>query len=397
MRLPERWWPPGIGASQWGLIGILAAAEFSRTALVVALLPAYATGPLGMPLGLVGFMISGHYLVDTIFRTPMGWLVDRFGPRLTLTLGVLVEAVALVGAARTHNAAWLALWVAALGVGTAAHWPAVVTGTNRLTDARYRSSMMGLVYAGWIAGSGLGPITINFVVGTLGSDRIAFDILVAMELVALALTALLTDARLWEVKGGGVPLVSWMGLKRLWPLRAVIPGMFVQTLVLGELLPVLEPLTHQVLRLTQWEYAVLLLGSGALTVLLLVPMGRLADHLGLKVPLVGGFWLAGLALVGVALIRDFWWLIGVGGALGLAYALILPAWNAFLARLIPVEQEGLLWGAFMTVEGLGMAVGPVVGAHLFEWAVPAPFFLATLVLLVMGVFYWRYPIGVRPE
>jgi DHA1 family multidrug resistance protein-like MFS transporter len=168
--------------------------------------------------------------------------------------------------------------------------------------------------------------------------------------------------------------------------------MFVQTLVLGELLPVLEPLTHRVLHLAQWQYAVLLLGSGALTVLLLVPMGRVADRMGLKLPLIGGFWMAGAALAGIAVIRDFWALVGVGGALGLAYALILPAWNAFLARLIPPDQEGLLWGIFMTMEGAGMTVGPVVGAHLFQISPAAPFLLGTAILGVMGLFYWWFPV-----
>jgi DHA1 family multidrug resistance protein-like MFS transporter len=392
MRLLERWFPLSAGPSQWGLVGVLAAAEFARTALIVALLPAYATGPLGAPLTLVGLMISGHYLMDTLFRTPMGWLVDWLGPRVTLTLGMVIEVVSLLGAARTHDPLWLLVWLGALGVGTASHWPAVVTGTNRLTSAHQRGAMMGLVYASWLAGSGLGPVVINFVVGNLGSDRLAFDLLVAADLLGLAMTVLLTDPELTQIHGGGRPHISLAGFRRVWPLRAVIPGMFVQTMVLGELLPVLQPLTHRVLHLSQWEYAFLLLGSGALTVILLVPAGRISDHLGLKIPLIGGFWMAGVALLGLAFIRNFWLLIVVGGFLGLSYALILPAWNAFLARLIPAEQEGLLWGVFMSVEGLGMAVGPVVGAHLFQVSVVAPFALATLILAVMGMFYWFYPV-----
>jgi DHA1 family multidrug resistance protein-like MFS transporter len=392
MRLLERWFPAGISHSQVALAGVLAAAEFSRTALIVALLPSYAIGPLGISLTLVGFMISGHYLMDTAFRTPMGWLTDRVGPRVTLLLGMSVEVVALLGAARAHNPVWLVIWLGLLGVGTASHWPAVVTGTNRLSAVDNRGTMMGIVYASWLAGSGLGPVVINFVIGNLGSDRLAFDLLVAADLLAFGLTFLLRDPKLNQIHGGGRPRVSWDGVRHIWPLRAVLPGMFVQTLVLGELLPVLQPLTHQVLHLSQWSYAFLLLGSGAMTVILLVPMGRVSDRMGVKGPLIGGFWLAGASLMGLAFVRDFWWLIVVGGFLGLSYALILPAWNAFLARLIPADQEGLLWGVFMSVEGLGMAVGPVIGAHLFEFSTVAPFALATLILAVMGIFYWFYPL-----
>jgi DHA1 family multidrug resistance protein-like MFS transporter len=387
----SRWFPYRVRSNQWGLIGVLGATEFSRTALIVSLLPAYVTGPLGASLTLVGLAVSVHYLMDTAFRSPAGWLVDRFGPQATLILGVALEITALVLALHAHKAGWLILFMGMMGVGTAAHWPAVVTGTNRLTDPGHRGTVMGAVFAGWLVGSGLGPVIINFVVGTLGSDRLAFWILIAADVAAFLTTWTLTDPTLREVPPAPHHLPPGQGLRVLWPLKAVLPGMFVQTMVLGLLMPLLQPLTHRVLHLSQWEFAGLLLGSGALTVLLLVPMGRLSDRMGLKFPLVGGFWLAGASLLGLATIRSFWPLVVVGGLLGLAYALILPAWNAFLARLIPPDQEGFLWGIFMTVEGLGMTVGPVVGTHLFEASVKAPFVLAAGVLGVMGGFYLLYP------
>lgn len=391
MRLLDRWFPHGVSPTQWALIGVLAAAEFSRTALIVSLLPVYVTGPLGESLTLVGLAISVHYLMDTLFRGPSGWLVDRIGPRITLMGGVLVEIVALLGAMHAHQPIWLVGFLGLMGIGTSTHWPSVVTGTNRLTNLEQRGTMMGAVFAGWLVGSGVGPVLINFVVGSVGSDELAFLILVAGDLLALALTFLLRDPKINRISGDVHRTSGPRGLSLLWPLRSVLPGMFVQTMVLGLLLPLLQPLTHRVLHLSQWEFAALLLGSGALTVLLLVPMGRVSDRMGLKIPLIGGFWLAAAALLGLATVREFWLLVLVGGLLGLSYALILPSWNAFLARLIPADQEGLLWGVFMTVEGLGMTVGPVVGTRLFQLSTMAPFALAAVVLTIMGAFYVIYP------
>jgi len=391
LNLLKRWFPYDINPTQWALIGVLATAEFARTALVVALLPAYVTGPLGESLSLAGLAISAHYMLDTVFRSPAGWAVDRVGPKRTLMAGVAVEVVALFLAMHAHRPVWLIVFLALMGVGTATHWPSVVTGTNRLTPQAYRGAMMGAVFAGWLTGSGLGPVTINFVIGNLGSDRLAFDILIWADILAFVLVLLLHGPRLRELGQHARTHRPVGGWRVIWPLRAVLPGMFVQTMVLGLLMPILQPLTHRVLHLSQWEFAVLLLGAGALTVLLLVPMGRVADRMGLKVPLSGGFWLAAVSLVSLSLVRSFWPLVGIGSLLGLSYALILPAWNAFLARMIPAQQEGLLWGVFMTVEGLGMTVGPAVGARLFELSVVAPFWLAAAILLVMGGFYWWYP------
>jgi len=395
MRLLNRWFPFDVSPTQGALIGVLTMAEFSRTALIVTLLPAFVQGPLGSSLSLAGLATSAHYLLDTAGRSPAGWLVDRIGPRVTLMIGVAIEILALVLAMHTHRPLGLVAFLALMGVGTASHWPAVVTGTNRLTPNQYRGAMMGAVFAGWLTGSGLGPVAINFVIGNQLTDRFAFEVLIWADVAAFLLAVLLNGPRLRELARDARPHRAARGWAALWPLRAVLPGMFVQTMVLGLLMPVLQPLTHDVLHLSQWEFAALLLGAGALTVLLLVPMGRLADHMGLKAPLSGGFWLAAASLLGLAFIRSFWALVGVGSLLGLSYALILPAWNAFLARMIPAEQEGLLWGVFMTVEGIGLTVGPSVGARLFEIAPEAPFLLAAAILFVMGFFYWAYHPGAR--
>jgi hypothetical protein len=61
--------------------------------------------------------------------------------------------------------------------------------------------------------------------------------------------------------------------------------------------------------------------------------------------------------------------------------------------MIPKEIEGWLWGVFMTVEGMGMAVGPIIGARLFGYRIWAPFVVSAAILLIMGVFYSVYPLG----
>lgn len=387
--MPPRNPPAPLTTGHLVLMAILGLAEFARGALLISLIPAYITGPLAAPLILVGWAVSSHYFLDTVCRGPAGWLVDRVGPARVLTLGLAIEVMALVAAMNTRHPDLVVIFVAILGVGTATHWPAVVTGANRLTPTQQRASVMGLIFATWLTGAGIGPVAINFLLG--GQDRVAFLILVVADVMAFVATILLTDPRLGAQMHESVHPGRW--LKVLWPFRTIIPGMFLQNMTLGLMMPILQPFTHQVLKLSQWQFAELLLGSGAFTVLLLVPMGRITDRFGLKVPLVGGFFLAGLSLIGLGLIRQFLLIVLIGGLAGLAYAMILPAWNAFLANQIPKEIEGWLWGVFMTVEGLGMAVGPVVGARLFELASWAPFLASAGVLLIMGSYYLSFPIA----
>ncbi|WP_053958500.1 MFS transporter [Sulfobacillus thermosulfidooxidans] len=370
------------------LLIALGLAEFARGALIISLLPAYVTGPLGASLTIVGWALSSHYFLDTVFRGPAGWLVDHIGVPRVLTMGLAIECLSLIGAMNTKHPAMIIVFVALLGVGTATHWPAVVTGTNRLTEPERRASMMGLVFAAWLTGSGLGPVLINFVLG--GRDRTAFLVLIAADVVAFAVTIWIADPRLIQVHHHQ-PKARHLW-HTLWRFRWVIPGTFVQNMTLGLMLPILQPFTTRILHLSHLQFAELLLGSGAFTVLLLVPMGKITDRFGLRVPLVGGFFIAGIALLGIAFFRQFFELTIFGGILGLSYAMILPSWNAFLAGLIPKEIEGWLWGVFMTVEGLGMSVGPIVGTRLFSVRIWLPFVASAVILLIMGSFYASFPL-----
>ncbi len=380
-----------LSQAQVILVGILGLVEFARGALIVALLPTFVTGPLGAPITIVGWALSSHYFLDTVFRGPSGWLVDRIGPPRVLTIGVAIEILSLIGAMNTRSPDWVIVFVAILGIGTATHWPAVVTGTNRLTPPERRASMMGLVFAAWLTGAGLGPVLINFLLH--GRDRTAFLILIAADILAFILTIVVYDPRLSHIHKAGHRVHHWV--RTLKPFRAVLPGMFVQNMTMGIMLPIFQPFVSRILHFSHWQFAELLVGSGAFTVLLLVPMGRFTDRFGLKVPLIVGFFLAAVSLTAVGILRHFWPLILVGGVLGFSYAMILPSWNAFLAGMIPKEIEGWLWGVFMTVEGMGMAVGPIIGARLFAYRIWAPFMVSAMILFSMGIFYTVYPLGKR--
>ncbi len=367
------------------LIAILGLAEFARGAVVVSLLAEFVTGPLGASLTVVGLAISGHYLFDTIFRGPAGWLVDRVGPPRVLSVGLLIEVFALLVVMKAGTSSQVIVGMALLGVGTSTHWPSVVTGMNRLSGTN-RASAMGLVFAAWLVGSGVGPVIVNFLMS--GRDQGAFAVLAMADVLALIIALAIKHPRLGRNTRAAHPRQRWPAL---WKYRAVLPGMFVQNMTLGLMVPILQPYAFGVLSLSHWQFAEMLLGSGSFAVMLLVPMGKLTDRFGVRFPLIGGFFVASVALVALSVLRNFLGVVVSGGVLGLAYSMILPSWNAFLAKMIPKHMEGWMWGVFMTVEGLGMATGPVVGARLFGWGPGVPFLFSAVILAIMGTVYWKFP------
>jgi MFS family permease len=369
-----------------GLIVLLG--EFVRTGLLVTLLPALATGRWHIGLEAAAWAISVHYLVDTLGRTPAGWLVDRYGTRRVLSVGMALAfaPLLLLFFLGGHHVP-LFLLTGLYGVGTAPLWPATVT---EATGDRRQSAghVMGYVFAAWLVGAGLGPILTNLAVHA--SFAWGFLLLILGQGFVLFWAPAMTGITRRLTR----PREPWQALwQALWHVRPLLPGMFAQTLTLGLFLPILNLFAQHVLHLGPISYAELLFGAGGVAVVLMVPLGRMADLVGVKTPLAVGFALAAVAVLLLGDARSFSTALAFGAMAGLAYALILPAWNSLLASVAPGGAEGSLWGVFMSVEGLGLSFGPVLGAHAWEmFGVRGPFEAAGVVLTVMALFYLSYPL-----
>lgn len=397
--------PQPIGAllarpQMWGFVATTASIEFCRGALFMALLPAYLPARLGFSVAAVGLVISAQYLADGLFKIPAGWLVDRIGPWRVLLSFLGFSALAVYLLPHAHSLWAYVLLALLFGFGTSANWPAVLAGSVHLSGLASRASATSVTFLAWLAGGGLGPVLISFLVGR-DSYRLAFAVLAGVVTLAplaalIGWSGALRDprdpawsARIREESPEDTVAALRANLRRSsW----LIPGMFVQMLALGMLIPVLVPFTRQILHLSQSQYGLLLLAGGSVTVLLLLPVGRLVDHVGSKTPLVIGFLLAGLAILLVGHGGSEVGMLWRVGVLGLSYAFILPAWNSLTVGKIAEDRRGLLLGVFMAIEGFGQAIGPALGGWLYTHVgFRVPFQVVAAVMLIMLVFYLVMP------
>jgi MFS family permease len=133
----------------------------------------------------------------------------------------------------------------------------------------------------------------------------------------------------------------------------------------------------------------------------MIPVGHLADRWGTKAFLVSGFALAAVSLFTLATYgnsSNVWFIVAFAG---FSYALIQPAWNSLLAGAIPPNQRGVLMGLFMSVEGLGFAIGPALGGLLGtirgdlglvgKVNANTPFYVSGIFLLIMALVYLIHP------
>jgi MFS family permease len=353
--------------------------------LLFTLLPNHLRFGVGHGMSVVGLTLSVYYLSELALKVPSGWLVDHWGRRLPVVVGLAASLLATALFARVE-AVWALLLAAAVGgAGAAPVWPAVVSGVAEATEEGGRGRAMGAVFTSWMVGTGLGFVLANFLleIHTLA----AFALVAACQLAALATASCLraeAPGHVQEELRESVHEVE-LSLARLWPLVA---GMAAQTLAMGMLVPTLSPYAREVLQLTPLWVGVLLLAGPGLTVLLLIPLGRLIDRVDRLEVLPASIAVGAVVLFVLPFFRSLWVLVPLVAILGLGYATMLPAWNALLMDLLPPSRRATLLGLAMSIEGVGVALGTTLGGLLWDGLGPsAPFHAAGVFLLLVAANY----------
>ncbi|GGA21520.1 MFS transporter [Paenibacillus physcomitrellae] len=368
--------------------------EVVKSALLVTILPVYMGSVLGLSAFAIGVSLSLQYIGDNFFRSPAGWLVERVGFRLTMLAGLVLSLGAVALIAWGERSLIIGLGCTLLGVGTAPLWPCVLMGITEMTEGKQNfGTAMGIIQMSTLGGTGVGPVVINLFIRR--SYEGVFWILLGCLAVALLLAMLLPGVKLERGRKEEAlkkPSVSAGGLRKLGAnlkqtfteirnnlqvSRLLYPALFLQSFAIGLLTPIITLYIRTVLMLSPAMFSVLLVTGGAVTVLGLIPIGKLADKYGTRLFLNTGFLLAFLSILGLALFRDMTavWILVI--CIGASYAFILPTWDTMIAKQLPEGEKGTVWGFFLTIQGCGMVVGPVISGKLWDLFGPSAPFLVS--------------------
>lgn len=391
------------------LLAIMFIVEFVKGALVVSILPVYMGTVLGLSAYAIGWSLALLYIGDNAFRSPLGWVIDRIGYRYTMLFGIILTFISVLIAAFMHQAPWLVFACLLLGIGTSPLWPCVITGATGAAGGESGGMVMSVVYMAWLTGIGSGPIVINFFISTTYAT--AFRILIGAMIIAAAV-ALLLPGRAGsralessEVANGVIAnkkteqseqrsifsrAADYIGMLRssLHVSKLLFPAMFAQNFALGLLTPILTLYARTVLELSPKQYSLFLIAGGAVTALGLIPVGKLVDRFGTKWPLHIGFIMAGISLPLLGMSRWLPAVMTIVAFVGIGYACIIPAWNAFIAEAIPKKERGAVWGFFLTIEGCGSVLGSILSGRMWDSFGPhMPFLLSGGVMIVLFVLH----------
>ena len=123
---------------------------------------------------------------------------------------------------------------------------------------------------------------------------------------------------------------------------------------------------------------------------LLLFMGTLGDRIGRATMLRIGMTVFGIASLGAIFCNTAGQLIAARAGMGIGAAMIIPATLAIITNIFPVEERGKAIGLWGAMNGIGVALGPLLGGLLlthFDWN--SIFFInipIVLVALIAGFF-----------
>ena len=337
----------------------------------------------------IGFAITVMNGVSALTQAPTGFIVDRYGPRLLLFIGVLIGSAGfmMIGAAPTYP--MLLAGAVLIGLGNAVYHPADYS----ILSAEMRPARMGRAYSihsftGYI-GFAIAP---PLVMALIWIDGVRFA-LVATGLIGIILALPLLPDIPAEQRG--------LKERRANPAKAqtsarslITPGVIALTIMFTTLnMSTGLVQTYMMVALEQLFSLPLAVGNTALTVFLSLLVGGI---------IIGGFiadgvkhqsTIAALGLTAAALLFIVIGAVNLGqtgtlvmaGAAGLLAGVIVPSRDLLVRQASPPDAVGRVFGIVTTGFNFGGMVSPIVGGMLVDHQAPAWIFYVSAAFMLLTV------------
>lgn len=302
-----------------------------------------------------------------------GRLFDRYGARMVVLLGGLLQGIGLVVASQAQSLpVFLATYGTIVGLAVGAIY-VPLTAATASWFTRHRSLAVSLVSAGLALGTTLvAPlarwliVTYDWRFAMLSLGLIAWAVILPAAL--LLRPALAGNGEFATISSTGDEVRSDMTLA-----EALKTPLF-WSLALANFACCAAhsgPIFHMVSYAADCGVAPLtaatVLGAAGIAALFgRIICGLMADRTGAKRTLVACLALQAVAIAFYLLARDLDTLYAVSMLFGFSYGGAMPLYAILVREYFPAKIMGSVFGVVASISTIGMALGPVVGGWLFD-------------------------------
>jgi MFS family permease len=349
-----------------------------------------ALGGTGVALGMIGF---ANFLAMAVVAFPGGYLADKYGRRwliTTMTFGMSLSFL-FFALAPTWHFILLGSIVSSLCL---IYQPALFAMVQDSLPPERRgmgSSIIQLIQGTF---NTPGPVIAGFLL-------LQFGLVASMRIVYLIMTALFLVAAVWRLRlketiTNGEPIrFSYFissypkALKESFSVWKVVPRsmfwLFVgQTLVMFgmSLTQVINALyARDVLLIPKEQWWLVYVPLMLTMVLASIPIGKMVDKIGRKIPLVLGLFVLGAATL-IFVTGNLLTVMISMSLFGIAQLLAMAAVTALSTDLVHPENRGKVNGFVNFMGYIMMAFGMLLGNYLYVNFIPQLPFYVTLGLIV---------------
>lgn len=316
---------------------------------------------------IAGWALAAFGLAKLLTQLASGFVSDRLGTRRALIIGtslLLIADTSMLPLA--HVAPWLIIGAAAIeGLGSSMTWPAVyAAGDARFATgekARFTSILTLATGGALIAGLGGGTA-----IDAYASFNVAMIAPIAAVGVAFVLALLLPQtveqSRLRQDMPAPGELRAVLGHPQRAAFAAVV---LTEAAALGALTAAFRAYGRDVLEVNLLHQALYLMPAAILGGVMVVPGGAIADRLGAKRVMVPGFAITGICLMLLARWTEPAFVVAVAAVAGASFGMAVPTIASTMMSLAgSTGSRGGVIGWFMTMDGIGHAMGPALAGVL---------------------------------
>lgn len=358
-------------------------------AIMLPLLPLYAT-QLGASPTVLGWLTSIFAVTNAIGQLGSGYLAERIGPRRLIPAGEALYAGCNILIAGATTALPLLVWRGLAGLGGGTTLVSERLYLRGVVDRARLAFANGLLSAAGAAGSVFGP-AIGGIVAAASDLRVPFLIVGGTSLVAAGAALFLPPLPEQAASASGAE--STLGTtRRRRDLGLLVLANLALLAGFGSFITTYAPFATSTLGWSIAEVGLLFSAFGLGSIFLGPWLGNLADRHGRR--LVGSLATIPVVLFSLALVAGSPALIlyPVAVAAGGGIAGFSAAWFALLGAATGGPGGGRTFGTISAISSLGIVVGAVSAAGLWENVeIRAGMLVTVVVTAVAGLALYAYP------
>jgi PPP family 3-phenylpropionic acid transporter len=360
------------------LVTVLAILGLGILAMTIPqpILPLYLTS-IGITPATLGLILSAAMAGMVIGETSWGWVADKVGLKLPLSIGTFACSLMVFCFILTRNIPTIFLIFFFWGITRSAIFGPCRGYIGANTPPQKRATFMAFITVVIAVSRGLGALPSGFIVDTWGY-RWIFLISCGISLLGgAAVVAGLMKAKMikQELPATSLPAATSLSIShrmniiRLLVCQGIVASL--QWTAAGILTAFLPLLATQVVGVQATEVGIIFSITGLVTVMLGIPMGMLADRHGKKLFMINGLLLSASGMAGLAFAESYSWLIGFSILNSIGMTMFTTAALGLLSSSVPPRQQSTVMGLYGGLfEDSGVIAGSVIGG--FAWSAWGP-------------------------